>query len=301
MKILNFGSLNIDHVYKVDHFARPGETLRMKLLRKGFTLIELLVVIAIIALLLSIIIPTLGKVKSYANRLICSNRIHQQYLGVFLYSNDNKDIVPNPGIGNWFWDVSFWATNEISRYAGFDESEIFFCPANRTKKHYDARFWQFTWVSPSPVPVPIQDESVLTETEQRQNYRVLPMIYMFDRYNSNGDSILPATLEDGKPARWIQKLAKMNQSSSRIMIMDAVISEHNDYNFFAITAGGIGAKSQGTLKDTSNHKSRKTIRTGSGTGPAPAGGNIGFADGHVEWRKFEEMEHQITWGMWFWW
>lgn len=27
MKILNFGSLNIDHVYGVDHFVRPGETL----------------------------------------------------------------------------------------------------------------------------------------------------------------------------------------------------------------------------------------------------------------------------------
>lgn len=27
MKILNFGSLNIDHVYKVVHFVRPGETL----------------------------------------------------------------------------------------------------------------------------------------------------------------------------------------------------------------------------------------------------------------------------------
>lgn len=27
MKILNFGSLNIDHVYKVDHIARPGETV----------------------------------------------------------------------------------------------------------------------------------------------------------------------------------------------------------------------------------------------------------------------------------
>jgi ribokinase len=26
-RILNFGSLNIDHVYGVDHFARPGETL----------------------------------------------------------------------------------------------------------------------------------------------------------------------------------------------------------------------------------------------------------------------------------
>ncbi len=27
MKILNFGSLNIDYVYSVDHFARPGETI----------------------------------------------------------------------------------------------------------------------------------------------------------------------------------------------------------------------------------------------------------------------------------
>lgn len=27
MKILNFGSLNIDYVYSVDHFVRPGETL----------------------------------------------------------------------------------------------------------------------------------------------------------------------------------------------------------------------------------------------------------------------------------
>lgn len=27
MKILNFGSLNIDYVYNVDHFVRPGETL----------------------------------------------------------------------------------------------------------------------------------------------------------------------------------------------------------------------------------------------------------------------------------
>ena len=27
MRILNFGSLNVDYVYNVDHFVRPGETL----------------------------------------------------------------------------------------------------------------------------------------------------------------------------------------------------------------------------------------------------------------------------------
>lgn len=30
MRILNFGSLNIDHVYKVDNFVRPGETISAK-------------------------------------------------------------------------------------------------------------------------------------------------------------------------------------------------------------------------------------------------------------------------------
>jgi len=28
MRVINFGSLNIDHVYEVEHFVRPGETLR---------------------------------------------------------------------------------------------------------------------------------------------------------------------------------------------------------------------------------------------------------------------------------
>jgi len=28
MKVINFGSINIDHVYEVEHFVRPGETLR---------------------------------------------------------------------------------------------------------------------------------------------------------------------------------------------------------------------------------------------------------------------------------
>ena len=27
MKVLNFGSLNLDYVYDVEHFVRPGETL----------------------------------------------------------------------------------------------------------------------------------------------------------------------------------------------------------------------------------------------------------------------------------
>ena len=33
-KIVNFGSINVDHVYQVDHFVKPGETLACQDYRK---------------------------------------------------------------------------------------------------------------------------------------------------------------------------------------------------------------------------------------------------------------------------
>ncbi len=30
MKIINLGSINIDHVYRLEHFVQPGETIRSK-------------------------------------------------------------------------------------------------------------------------------------------------------------------------------------------------------------------------------------------------------------------------------
>jgi prepilin-type N-terminal cleavage/methylation domain-containing protein/prepilin-type processing-associated H-X9-DG protein len=60
--------------------------------RKGFTLIELLVVIAIIALLLSVIMPALGKAKSQARILVCRTNAKALGTGVILYleQNDQK-------------------------------------------------------------------------------------------------------------------------------------------------------------------------------------------------------------------
>jgi prepilin-type N-terminal cleavage/methylation domain-containing protein len=57
--------------------------------RRGFTLIELLVVIAIIALLMSILMPALGRVRKQARATACQARLRQWGLCFSLYCQDN--------------------------------------------------------------------------------------------------------------------------------------------------------------------------------------------------------------------
>lgn len=57
----------------------------------GFTLVELLVVIAIIALLVSILIPALGKARKYAKVVNCRGNLKQWGLVLDLYCDGNEN------------------------------------------------------------------------------------------------------------------------------------------------------------------------------------------------------------------
>ncbi len=62
--------------------------------RKGFTLIELLVVVAIIALLVSILLPAIGRVRELAKRVQCSTQLRAIGTSIVLYQNQNRDSNP---------------------------------------------------------------------------------------------------------------------------------------------------------------------------------------------------------------
>ena len=70
--------------------------------RAGFTLIELLVVVAIIALLISILLPTLKKARDQARRTQCGVNIGQWGKALATYATENNDVLPKswPDSGN---------------------------------------------------------------------------------------------------------------------------------------------------------------------------------------------------------
>ena len=66
--------------------------------RRGFTLIELLVVVAIIALLIAILLPSLGKARELSNRSYCAANCRGIMQSMNVYATDNSDSFPITGV-----------------------------------------------------------------------------------------------------------------------------------------------------------------------------------------------------------
>src|ERR1035437_8120747 len=61
--------------------------------RKAFTLIELLVVVAIIALLIALILPSLGRAREQAKLVECGTNLKSISNAISAYAGGNQDIV----------------------------------------------------------------------------------------------------------------------------------------------------------------------------------------------------------------
>ncbi len=71
--------------------------------KEGFTLIELLVVIAIIALLLSVLMPALNRVKEAGKRAQCLFNVRSLAIAWVLYVQENEGRFPHARTSDDGW------------------------------------------------------------------------------------------------------------------------------------------------------------------------------------------------------
>ena len=100
-------------------------------MNRKFTLIEMLVVIAIIGILLSILLPSLGRAKELTRRAVCLSNLKQCYQASVLYaSTNNNKLNPTTGPHGTVQSLYWFGRITKERFKPyFDTWKITDCPS----------------------------------------------------------------------------------------------------------------------------------------------------------------------------
>ncbi len=242
--------------------------------RCGFTLTELAVVIAVVGMLSILCLTAMAGAKGQSKIAVCADNIRQLVDGSQIYANENQGVLPGlnpPGSAAWAWDLPM-APAQALLNIGLQKKN-FYCPST------EPRFtdWQ-NWQEPG-------------QGNNLWDYSTNPV---------TGLHIVGYTL-----AYWgsLSRLSPTNQNrtmqtelinyggtylavpnAQRVLVADVILSAgnvqpgylHPENNYISI-AGGFSQPGHNPYPHLSAHLN----------GAIPAGHNLGFKDGHVEWQPFD--------------
>ena len=275
--------------------------------RAAFTLVELLVVIGIIALLISILLPTLGRARKSARAIACSSNLRQNVSAMLMYTNDEAGWIPGavattgqalytgsglaPGInagnvpkylGAWDWIVP--AADKMG--IEYNDGPTL---ADRTER-YNELVGGYTFLCPENADIQATAFGSTDVGRLQWNSYSIPISFLFEtpavQYGgglNNPAGLTKAPKFGGDPALVLPggfgpKVTKVGSSATKIMLADGaryIQGEAPTYNFAPVTKLGGNFSGWGSWSKFSN---------GWWRGKAVGNGGSGF-DTRVLWGR----------------
>jgi prepilin-type processing-associated H-X9-DG protein len=234
--------------------------------------------VAVVLACLVFLLAGLGAVgdggRERAKRTVCLANLKQLTAGCNVFANDNDSMLPLPTTGGyWLQDVEVKTVNFMLR-AGLTR-KMFYCPSNTTNQKYNDFWWMYSNAS--------WNGKIFTN---ETGYVVLGYCYILQLspVDINGNPQKPRTAivrykKDTEQKIWLTTTQEKNPAI-RELCVDTIMGTLQTrtkygWNFAQIRGGVFTLKG---LYDRTNHLMSDGY---------PPGGNIGFLDGHGEWRIFD--------------
>lgn len=261
--------------------------------KKGFTLVELLVVIAVIALLMSILMPALGLARDHAMRVVCGSKESQLVKGFMMYADENKQKLITSG--GWLDGIEKDEMRAFMKAMGINIEgqiegdqdgtsppvKIFYCPSNTSTQRDMDNWWNFrdnyglrSWH--------IFAYSILLENDPTRSGKPGPARDLRVSDEKDPAKNFISRMDCKRPAEAELVVDKVMENT-----LDGPLLGHFDNMDGHGSPGG-----SGEIVESSSHlKDPLSVH----------GSNIGFVDGHVEWRNFKELRPRYQNGPTWWW